>query len=98
MFIRKSKKRAQTTAEYAVLIALVISAVLAMQVFVGRALKGRIADEATALGRQYEPYYLYSHFDTTRDTDTSEATLTGGGVVRSITTDDASRTGWQESR
>jgi len=43
MFIR-SGKRAQTTAEYAILIALVIGAVVAMQIYVKRGIQGRIRD------------------------------------------------------
>lgn len=41
---RKLGKKAQTTAEYAVLIALVVGAVVAMQVYVRRGLQGRIRD------------------------------------------------------
>ena len=40
----KLRKRAQTTAEYAVLIALVVGAVVAMQVYVKRGIQGRIRD------------------------------------------------------
>ncbi len=40
--LRKLGKRAQTTAEYAILIALVVGAVVAMQVYVRRGLQGRI--------------------------------------------------------
>ena len=60
-------KKAQNTAEYAILIALVIGAVVAMQTYAQRALQGRLRDAAveltaqtTQLGcsLQYEPYYL----------------------------------------
>lgn len=60
-------KKAQNTAEYAILIALVIGAVVAMQTYAQRALQGRIRDAAgeltiatSAIGNslQYEPYYL----------------------------------------
>jgi len=40
--LSKLRKRAQTTAEYAVLIALVVGAVVAMQVYVKRGIQGRI--------------------------------------------------------
>lgn len=40
----KLNKKAQTTAEYAILIAIVVGAVIAMQVYVRRGLQGRIRD------------------------------------------------------
>jgi uncharacterized protein (UPF0333 family) len=77
-------KRAQTTAEYAVLIALVVGAVVAMQVYIKRGLQGRLksAVDATAVGAadtstvlksdQYEPYYLSSTAETTQNAKDSE--------------------------
>ena len=70
--LRKIRKRitAQSTAEFAIMLALVIGAVVAMQVYVRRALQARIkgathfmqetmAAEHSAFGTeyQYEPYY-----------------------------------------
>lgn len=97
-------KRAQTTAEYAILIGLVVAALVAMQIYVKRGLQGRmkgatdyLATQTTDIGAtgQYEPYYLTSDFDTVRDTTESEATTTGGGVTRTLTEDESSRTGTQ---
>lgn len=95
MLMRIFKKRAQSTAEYAVLIGLVVAAVLAMQVFVKRALQGRIEQEASQVGSQYEPYYLDSDMASTRDTSETASTTTGGGVTRTLSQDTASRTGTQ---
>jgi hypothetical protein len=75
--LKKLRKRikGQSTAEYAILIALVIAAVIAMQRFAQRALQGRIYDaskymvnQTSAMGNtvQYEPYYLQTNFDVTR--------------------------------
>ena len=97
-------KRAQTTAEYAILIGLVVAALVAMQIYVKRGLQGRmrgatdyLATQTTDIGTtgQYEPYYLSSSFDSARDTNESEATITGGGVTRTLTQDQSSRTGTQ---
>ena len=69
-------KKAQSTAEYALLIALVVAAVIAMQTYAQRAIQGRIRDasqyltgQTSALGatNQYEPYYLRSGYDIDRD-------------------------------
>jgi len=66
-------KKAQNTAEYAILIALVIGAVIAMQTYAQRAMQGRIRDAAVQLRDvtsvigntlQYEPYYTNQQTDT----------------------------------
>jgi Flp pilus assembly pilin Flp len=60
-------RKGQNTAEYAILIALVVGGVIAMQTYAQRALQGRLRDasvmyrdQTSALGNtlQYEPYYL----------------------------------------
>ena len=63
-------KKAQNTAEYALLIALVVAGVIAMQTYAQRALQARVRDaslyltnQTSTLGttNQYEPYYLSSN-------------------------------------
>lgn len=70
-------RKGQNTAEYAIVIALVIAAATAMQVYVRRAIQGRVADavdHAPATDnvagaaiqfttKQYEPYYTDSSAD-----------------------------------
>lgn len=69
-------KKAQNTAEYALLISLVVAAVIAMQTYAQRTIQARIRDASTylstqtsALGstNQYEPYYLETNYDIFRD-------------------------------
>ena len=79
-------KKAQNTAEYALLIALVVAAIIAMQTYAQRALQARIRDASTYLTNltttgatigntaQYEPYYLESSYEVT-STDTDTQTL-----------------------
>lgn len=64
-------KKAQNTAEYALLIALVVAGVIAMQTYAQRALQARVRDAGlyltnttSTLGttNQYEPYYLRSNY------------------------------------
>jgi Flp pilus assembly pilin Flp len=79
----RRKSKAQTTAEYAILLGLVIAAVVAMQVYVKRGIQARIHDASKVLVNrtatagiggadefQYEPYYLNSQYTVNRDTDT----------------------------
>ncbi len=78
-------KRAQQTAEYALLISLVVAAVVAMQTYAQRALQGRIRQGAiymknqtdTKFGAadtklQYAPYYLTSQYEVTKDETTDD--------------------------
>lgn len=81
MFKRlRQNKKAQQTAEYAILIALVVGAVIAMQTYAQRTIQARIrgASQFLALNTdagtgimgtemQYEPYYLNSTYAQTRD-------------------------------
>lgn len=87
-------KKAQQTAEYALLISLVVAAVIAMQTYAQRTLQGRIRDasgylarETNALGttNQYEPYYLETDYEISRDDSDSEILgqrADGTGVFR----------------
>ncbi len=72
-------KKAQNTAEYAILISLVVAGIIAMQTYAQRALQARVRDasvymksETSSLGNsvQYEPYYLTTQYDTQRDETT----------------------------
>jgi len=85
-------KKAQQTAEYALLISLVVAAVIAMQTYAQRTIQARIRDasqylatETSALGRtnQYEPYYLDSSYTVVRNDETTELQSkdADGGIV-----------------
>jgi hypothetical protein len=75
-------KKAQNTAEYALLIALVVAGVIAMQTYAQRALQARVRDaslyltnQTSTLGttNQYEPYYLSTNY--TIDRSSNEVTI-----------------------
>lgn len=99
-------KKAQNTAEYAILISLVVAGIIAMQTYAQRALQARVREagqylqtETSALGSevQYEPYYLKTDYTVVRDeseTQLLDATTTSQQV-------DSTRTrqtgGFQES-
>jgi len=84
-------KKAQNTAEYALLIALVIAGVIAMQTYAQRALQARvrdtvkftatkISDQVPGFGNtlQYEPNYLQSQYAVARDQDETVSSELGG--------------------
>lgn len=71
----RTRIKGQSTAEYAILIALVVAAVIAMQTYAKRALQAKVRDavvymkdQTNVLGNsiQYEPYYLESNFTVSR--------------------------------
>jgi Flp pilus assembly pilin Flp len=94
-----SKKKGQSTAEYAILVALVVAAAVAMQTYLKRNLQGGmkfVVDQSTKTTKQYEPYYLESSYNTTIGayTDTEE-TKQGGEVDRVIGSKAITRSGSQ---
>ena len=73
-------KKAQNTAEYAILISLVVAGIIAMQTYAQRALQARVRDASLYLAnqtsnigstQQYEPYYLSTNYVVNKnDTET----------------------------
>ncbi len=101
------RRNAQSTAEYVIVLGLIVAAVIAMQTYVKRGFQGRIKDavDYTDQGgqqgntvnfatKQYEPYYLESKFASDRSSTDTEDLSTGGAVSRS-STETSQRTGSQ---
>jgi len=106
MFKRLSKKRAQSTAEYVVVLGLIVAAVVAMQTYIKRGFQARIRQAVDYVdqggqnivnfsGNQYEPYYLSSNFDSTQNVDTREELLNAGAVDRYTNQEYRTRNGEQ---
>jgi Flp pilus assembly pilin Flp len=98
-------KKAQQTAEYALLISLVVAAIIAMQTYAQRTIQARIRDASaqltkstSALGNtaQYEPYYLETSYETFRNETTEQiqegGTAADGSDASFKTTEDSVRT------
>lgn len=107
MFVYLNKK-AQSTAEYVVVLGLIVAAVVAMQTYIKRGLQGRMrnavdytdqggqaADVVQFTGEQYEPYYLTSNFDNARNSDDTEDVQAGGAIGRNSV--EASRRSGQQT-
>jgi Flp pilus assembly pilin Flp len=82
-------KRAQSTAEYAILIGLVVAALLAMQTYVKRGLNAKMKDAtdayqtgtpglASTTSGQYEPYYFGQSLTTGQGGSETKSLATGG--------------------
>jgi len=106
-----SRKRGQSTAEYAIVIGVVIAAVVAMQVYVKRGIQGKFKDASDAKievegntdygvndYKQFEPQYsTTTDMVSTKDVTEKATTTAGGGVKREIVGEEiSSRTGTQE--
>jgi Flp pilus assembly pilin Flp len=99
-------RKAQNTAEYALLIALVVAGVIAMQTYAQRALQARVRDASiflttsagtNAIGNttQYEPYYLQTDYNVT--TNSTDNKRLGQGLDGYDGKDGRLRTGGEDS-
>ena len=108
MFIKLNSRKGQNTAEYAILIGVVVAAAIAMQIYIRRGMQARVKDavdftrtaDDDAGGNlfqqsQYEPYYMNTNFDTTQQGQTSEQLEVGGGLIRNSISEATQRTGNQ---
>lgn len=91
-----NKNKAQSLAELAVLLGLVIAALISMQVYVKRALQARYKAVVDASGdfyglHQYEPYYASSSITAKQTSDIRYSQA--GGIVTMGTDDTATRQG-----
>ena len=100
-------KKAQNTAEYAILISLVVAGIIAMQTYAQRALQARVRDagqylaaETDTIGDgtvQYEPYYLSTNYTVARSENQTQ--LLDVGLVAEQVNSERTREegGFQES-
>ena len=66
-----SNRRGQSMVEYGVLMALVVAALLTMQVYAKRGLSGKVRQAADSIGEQYAPKEAASTFTLKVHTDTT---------------------------
>jgi len=106
--LRLKNKKAQSTAEYVVVLGLIVAAVVAMQTYIKRGFQGRLKDAVDYVDQggqsgnvvtfngneQYEPYYLSSTFNTNRSDNSTQELFTGGSVNRT-SNEGTTRIGYQ---
>ena len=76
-------KKAQSTLEYAVLIAIVVGALIAMQVYIKRGIQGRWKQASDDIGEQFSPGYTVGTYSSNSSVHSNE-TITGGGLNSAI--------------
>ena len=83
-------RKGQNTAEYAILIALIVAGAIAMQTYIKRGFQGGVKYTVDKMGtgttNQYEPYYMQQKYQTTQAgyKDTEGTSSAGGAVTRVI--------------
>lgn len=90
MFIRLNKRKAQSTLEYGVVIAVVVAALVAMQAYVKRGLQGKIKESADQIGEQFSPEHT-SGTITTSTTSESTENVTIDSQGRPVTVSNSSQ-------
>lgn len=70
-------RKAQSTLEYAVLIAIVVAAFLAMQIYMKRGVQGKLRSAADQIGDQFDAHKTGSTY-TTKKTGTTVEEVTQG--------------------
>lgn len=101
-------KKAQNTAEYALLIALVVAGVIAMQTYAQRSLQARMRDASQYMAQstdfsgngqftsnQYEPYYMQSNYEVNRESESNKRLAEGTTAYDAAT--NRSRVGNEQS-
>jgi len=92
MFV-KMDKRAQSTLEYALLIAVVVAVLIAMQTYMKRGLQGKMKDSTDSIGSQFSVGASTYDYTTKTSTESHENTLPGNeGAKGGITTSDSNQT------
>jgi len=91
MFIYLNK-RGQSTLEYGIVIAIVVAALIAMQVYIKRGVQGRLKQASDDIGEQFSPATSTSEYTTTIGS-TSKETVSAGTTKTEITRGEQKRTG-----
>jgi len=99
MFCKKLRRVGQSTAEYAVLLAVVAAAIISMQIYIKRGVQGRIrdlSDQICDVSNHYEKGSTNSTFIT--DQSGNSVTSYSGGVTTTYSNDITNRTGGENSK
>ena len=77
----KLRGQGQSTLEYAMIIAVVVGALIAMQIYMKRGLQGKLRESSDDIGKQFEAAATKVNNTTTRTSKTIETTANGGTYI-----------------
>lgn len=90
-------EKGQSTLEYALLIAVIVAGLIAMQVYMKRGVQGKLRSSTDSIGEQYSPGYTTSEYTTTQTTTSRETLgIEGAGITYSDASTTQGRTGKEE--
>ncbi len=84
-------RKAQSTVEYAVLAALVVGALLTMQIYMKRGTMGKLREATDKIGDQFNPTATTTKYSTVQDVTRTEKTESTGKVTSTIVGDETSK-------
>lgn len=87
-----NSKKGQSTLEYAIIIAVVVAALLAMQFYMKRGVQGKLRSSTDEIGEQFSPTYT-SNYTTESLTNTTETVTAGGATTTNIHSATQDKTG-----
>ena len=79
--MRRRGRAGQSTLEYAVVIAVIVGALLAMQVYIKRGVQGRFKQASDDIGEQFSAGAGYSNYETVSTISSTEKTSPGAAVA-----------------
>lgn len=94
MFLRKNK--GQSTLEYVILVGFVVSALIAMGIYMKRGFQGRLRESTDQVGVQYSPGATLSKYTTRVESEQTETQTAGGASETQINKNIESRSGYEK--
>lgn len=79
-------KKAQSTLEYAVVIAVVVAALIAMQAYIKRGMQGKLKQASDDIGEQYSPGRTLEDTTVNSSVTSQETVSVAGGLPTTKTT------------
>jgi len=87
------KKKAQTTLEYTILVAVIVAGLIGMQTYIKRGFSGKLRESADSMGQQYSPGETEYHYDSNSYTNSTETLDAAAITVTDIHTQQTNREG-----
>jgi len=84
MFRKLRKNRGQSALEYSVLLAIIVGAIVVMQVYIKRGVQGRLQESTDEIGDQFDPGYQSYDSNANTVSKVLDTTTTAGVTTQNI--------------
>jgi len=92
----RSKNRAQSTLEYAVIIGVVVTAILAINIYMKRGIQGKLRESTDQIGEQFDAHNTIITNMQRTHTGTTVQKTSAGQTTSAITNDERTQQGKEE--